>query len=53
MDIFEEHYFDIYTDERTFHDNETHLLLAAPITSRGRWESKRFLSHLGKKLLMP
>ena len=37
------------------HDNETHLPLAAPITSRGRWASKRFLmefaNHLGKLLL--
>ncbi|CAO2628444.1 hypothetical protein LEMLEM_LOCUS20003, partial [Lemmus lemmus] len=36
--------------------NETHLLLATTITSRGRWELKRlhieFASHLGKKLLL-
>ncbi|CAO2623402.1 hypothetical protein LEMLEM_LOCUS17905, partial [Lemmus lemmus] len=41
----------------TFHDSETHPLLAAPITSRRRWASKRLLmklvSHLGKKLLLP
>ncbi|CAO2614491.1 hypothetical protein LEMLEM_LOCUS16592 [Lemmus lemmus] len=37
----------------TFHDNEMHLLLAATVTSRGRWASKRLLSHLGKKLLLP
>ncbi|CAO2586269.1 hypothetical protein LEMLEM_LOCUS3942 [Lemmus lemmus] len=38
---------------RTFYDGETCLLLAVPITSRGRWTSKRLLSHLGKKLLLP
>ena len=38
-------------------DNETHLFLAAPITSRGRWAPKKllmeFTRHLGKKLLLP
>ena len=42
---------------RTFHDKETHLLLEAPIISRGRWALKRslmeFASHLGKRLLLP
>ena len=41
----------------TFHDNEAHLLLAAPITSRARWALKILLMelarHLGKKLLLP
>ena len=41
----------------TFHDSETHLFLAAQITSRGRWVLKRFLmefaSNLDKKLHLP
>ena len=49
--------FKMFYELRTFHDNETHLLLAAPITSRERWASKKllkeFVGHLGKKLLLP
>ena len=41
---------------RVYSDTETHLLLEAPITSRGRRASKRLLmellSHLGKKLFL-
>ena len=49
--------FKMFYKLRTFHDSETHLLLAAPIYFKTMRASKRFLmefvSHLGKKLLLP
>ena len=49
--------FKCFNNLGLFHDTEIHLLLEAPITSRGRWTSKKlfmeFVSHLGKKLLLP
>ena len=39
--------FKMFSELRTFRDNETHLLLAAPIYFM------EFVSHLGKKLFLP